>query len=104
VPRNTLTSVPNGYILKLTGTASVRAYSVPVLCTPSSTSSLGGRTKQASAHRLHLRLREKVVPVALDGVERNKSVLIAGWAMKAAMLLVRCTPMPVLRLVLRASV
>ncbi len=47
---------------------------------------------------------EEVVRLALDGIERNRPIVIPGFAMKAAMFTVRLTPMPLLRLVLRAGV
>lgn len=46
---------------------------------------------------------ERVVEVALEGIEQNKPIVIPGLAMKLAMLLVRLTPMPLLRLAFRAS-
>ena len=41
---------------------------------------------------------EEVVRAALDGVERDRPIVIPGVAMKIAMLLVRLIPMPLLRL------
>ncbi len=46
---------------------------------------------------------EEVVRLGLEGVERNRPVVIPGLAMKAAMLLARLTPMPLLRRALRAN-
>jgi len=45
----------------------------------------------------------EVARLGLDGIERNKPVVIPGMAMKLAMILVRLTPMPLLRLALRAG-
>ena len=41
---------------------------------------------------------EDVVRAALDGIESERAVVIPGLAMKLGMLLVRLTPMPILRL------
>jgi short-subunit dehydrogenase len=46
---------------------------------------------------------EDVVRASLDAVERDKPLVIPGVLMKVAMLLVRLTPMPVLRLASRFS-
>ena len=46
---------------------------------------------------------ERVVQVALAAVEHDKPVAIPGFVMKLAMLLVRLTPAPILRLISRAS-
>jgi short-subunit dehydrogenase len=46
---------------------------------------------------------EAVVREALNALERNKPLVIPGFVMKLAMLLVRLTPMPVLRLATRFS-
>ncbi len=46
---------------------------------------------------------EEVVRAALNGLERERPIVIPGVAMKLAMLLVRLTPMPLLRLAGRAS-
>lgn len=46
---------------------------------------------------------EDVVADALRGVERDRAIVIPGWAMKAGMTIVRLTPMPVLRLASRFS-
>ncbi|HSH37743.1 MAG TPA: SDR family NAD(P)-dependent oxidoreductase, partial [Chthoniobacterales bacterium] len=46
---------------------------------------------------------EEVVRAALDGVERNRPIIIPGVAMKVAMLFARLLPMPVLRLASRLS-
>lgn len=46
---------------------------------------------------------EEVVRLGLAGVEHNRPVVIPGLAMKLAMSLARLTPMPLLRLALRAS-
>lgn len=46
---------------------------------------------------------EEVVRLGLDGIARNKPIVIPGAAMKAAMLLARLTPMPLLRMALRAN-
>ncbi len=46
---------------------------------------------------------ENVVAEALRGVERNRPIVIPGWAMKAGMALVRLAPMPLLRLAGRFS-
>jgi short-subunit dehydrogenase len=45
---------------------------------------------------------EEVVRAGLDAIERNKPLVVPGLVMKIAMLLVRLTPMPVLRLVSRS--
>lgn len=41
---------------------------------------------------------EEVVRAALDGVEHDRAMVIPGFVMKLAMLLVRLTPLPILRL------
>jgi hypothetical protein len=41
---------------------------------------------------------ERVVADALQGIERNHPIVIPGLLMKLGMLIVRLTPMPVLRL------
>lgn len=46
---------------------------------------------------------EEVARAALDGVERNRAIVIPGAAMKLAMLFARLMPMPLLRLVSRLS-
>ena len=46
---------------------------------------------------------EEVARLGLQGIERNQPVVVPGLLMKASMLLVRLTPMPVLRFALRAS-
>ncbi|CAA9218042.1 MAG: hypothetical protein AVDCRST_MAG42-364 [uncultured Chthoniobacterales bacterium] len=46
---------------------------------------------------------EEVVRLGLAGIERNKAVVVPGLAMKAVMLVARLTPMPLLRLALRAN-
>jgi uncharacterized protein len=46
---------------------------------------------------------EEVVRAALDGVQRNRPIVIPGAAMKLAMLVARLTPMPVMRLLSRLS-
>ncbi len=46
---------------------------------------------------------EEVVAEALRGVERDRPLVIPGWAMKAGMALVRLAPMPLLRLANRFS-
>jgi short-subunit dehydrogenase len=46
---------------------------------------------------------ETVVQEALEALERNKPLVIPGFVMKLAMLLVRLTPMPILRLASRLS-
>jgi hypothetical protein len=46
---------------------------------------------------------EDVVSAALRGVERDRALVIPGWAMKAGMALVRLTPMPLLRWASRFS-
>ena len=46
---------------------------------------------------------EEVVRAALDGVERNRPIVIPGTAMKLAMFFARLMPMPVLRLASRLS-
>ena len=46
---------------------------------------------------------EEVVRAALDGVERNRPIVIPGAAMKVAMLFARIMPMPLLRLLSRLS-
>ena len=46
---------------------------------------------------------EEVVRVGLKAVENDRPLVIPGWLMKVAMLLVRLTPMPVLRLASRVS-
>lgn len=46
---------------------------------------------------------EQVVSVALRAVERDRALVIPGWAMKAGMAIVRLTPMPLLRLASRFS-
>lgn len=46
---------------------------------------------------------EEVVAAALRGVERDRAIVIPGWAMKAGMTIVRLTPRPVLRLASRFS-
>lgn len=46
---------------------------------------------------------EDVVSAGLRGVERDRALIIPGWAMKAGMAIVRLTPMPVLRLASRFS-
>lgn len=44
---------------------------------------------------------ENVVRDALHGIERNRPIVIPGLVMKVAMMLVRLTPMPILRLASR---
>ncbi|HEY0369103.1 MAG TPA: SDR family NAD(P)-dependent oxidoreductase [Chthoniobacterales bacterium] len=46
---------------------------------------------------------EKVARLGLQAVERSQPMMIPGLAMKLAMLLVRLTPMPLLRLALRRA-
>ena len=46
---------------------------------------------------------EEVVRAALEGVERNRPIVIPGIAMKIAMLFARLMPMPLLRLASRLS-
>ena len=46
---------------------------------------------------------EQVVSVALRAVERDRALVIPGWAMKAGMAIVRLTPMLLLRLASRFS-
>ena len=46
---------------------------------------------------------EQVVRDALEGIEADRPIVIPGWAMKAAMLLVRLTPMPLLRATWRVA-
>ncbi|MDQ6859649.1 MAG: SDR family oxidoreductase [Verrucomicrobiota bacterium] len=46
---------------------------------------------------------EEVARVGLEGIERNKAVVVPGVAMKVAMLLIRLTPQPILRLALRGA-
>lgn len=46
---------------------------------------------------------EEVVRAALEGVERNRPIVIPGTAMKIAMLFARAMPMPLLRLASRLS-
>ena len=46
---------------------------------------------------------EEVARLGLAGVEQNRAVVVPGAVMKAAMFLVRLTPMPLLRLALRAG-
>ena len=46
---------------------------------------------------------EQVVAEALQGIERNRPIVIPGLLMKFGMLLVRLTPMPLLRLASRFS-
>ncbi len=46
---------------------------------------------------------EEVVSAALDALERGRPLVIPGFAMKFGMLLVRLTPMPLLRLASRFS-
>ena len=46
---------------------------------------------------------EEVVRAALEGVARNRPIVIPGGAMKVAMLVARLTPMPLLRLLSRLS-
>ena len=46
---------------------------------------------------------EEVVRTGLEAIERDKPLVIPGLAVKIAMLLVRLTPMPLLRLVSRLS-
>jgi short-subunit dehydrogenase len=46
---------------------------------------------------------EEVARLGLAGIERNQPVVVPGIAMKLAMLLVRLTPMPLLRVALRKS-
>ncbi|HEX3818060.1 MAG TPA: SDR family NAD(P)-dependent oxidoreductase [Chthoniobacterales bacterium] len=46
---------------------------------------------------------EEVVRAALRGLERDRAIVIPGWAMKAGMALVRLTPMPLLRFASRFS-
>jgi short-subunit dehydrogenase len=46
---------------------------------------------------------EQVVSAALRGVERNRAIVIPGWAMKAGMAIVRLTPRAVLRFASRFS-
>ncbi|HEY2801102.1 MAG TPA: SDR family oxidoreductase [Chthoniobacterales bacterium] len=44
---------------------------------------------------------EQVVSAALCAVERDRALVIPGWAMKAGMAIVRLTPMPLLRVASR---
>lgn len=46
----------------------------------------------------------EVARLGLQAIERNQAVVVPGLAMKAAMLLVRLTPRPLLRVALRANV
>ena len=46
---------------------------------------------------------EEVVRAALRGLERDRAIVIPGWAMKTGMALVRLTPMPLLRFASRFS-
>jgi hypothetical protein len=46
---------------------------------------------------------EQVVRDALAGIEANRPIVIPGFAMKAAMFLVRLTPMPLMRLASRLA-
>jgi uncharacterized protein len=46
---------------------------------------------------------EEVVRAALEGVERNRAIVVPGVAMKIGMLLVRLLPMPVLRAAMRLA-
>ena len=46
---------------------------------------------------------QDVVSAALRGIERERAIVIPGWAMKAGMALVRLTPMPLLRWASRFS-
>jgi short-subunit dehydrogenase len=58
--------------------------------------------KKSSPELTHVSV-EDVVRTALDAVERDKPLVIPGFIMKLAMLLVRLTPMPLLRLASRFS-
>lgn len=57
-------------------------------------------TKQAAPEFTYVPA-EKVVRLALEGIERDRAVVIPGFAMKLGMFLVRLTPMPILRLASR---
>ena len=59
-----------------------------------------GRREKSSPGFTHVSV-EAVVRAALDAVERDKPLVIPGLFMKFAMLLVRLTPMPLLRLASR---
>lgn len=57
---------------------------------------------KSSAELTHVPV-EDVVRIALDALEADKALVIPGFLMKLGMLLVRVTPMPVLRLASRFS-
>ena len=63
----------------------------------------GAAGRKQSSHDLAQISVEAVVRAALDAVSADKALVIPGFVMKLGMLLVRLTPMPVLRMASRLS-
>lgn len=55
-----------------------------------------GKQETSSSSFMHVAV-EEVARAGLAGIERNKPLVVPGFAMKIVMLLVRLTPMPILR-------